>query len=100
MAALGPCCCQKSHISPGPELPPTVNGKEATPAVVSLTAEAQLNKRVIEGSRDNPYALVPQSNSLKRKPSKRTLRNCGKDAMEQPSKLMASGWGGGKDSVL
>jgi hypothetical protein len=46
-----------------------------------MTADSQLRKD-IEGFSDNPY-LFPttlRSNSLNRKPLRRTIKNCDKDA--------------------
>jgi hypothetical protein len=40
-------------------LPETVKGEEASFAVVSMTADSELRKRVIEGFRDNPYLFAP-----------------------------------------
>jgi hypothetical protein len=61
----------------------TVKGKDASFSVVSMTADSQLRERDIEGFCGNPYIHLPthpQSNSLDRKPLKRTLKNCSKDA--------------------
>lgn len=48
------CCHQKRHGSLGSVLPLTGKGKEATIAVVLMTADAQLRKRDTGGFCDNP----------------------------------------------
>jgi len=52
-------------------LPLTLTGKEATFAVVSMTADSQLRKRDMEGFWDDHYP--PNPDSFQRKASKRTL---------------------------
>jgi hypothetical protein len=53
-------------------LPLTVKGTEATFAVVSMTADAQLRRGDIKGSVTTPTSLLPpKSNSLKGESSKR-----------------------------
>lgn len=48
------CCRQKPCGSPESVLPLTVKGKEATIAMVLMTADAQLRKRDTGGFYDNP----------------------------------------------
>lgn len=62
-----------------------VKDKEATFVQVLMTIDSQLRKRHTEGFCDNPYPhppptpTPPKSNSLDRKPSKRTLNIFYKD---------------------
>lgn len=60
----------------------TVKGKEASSAVVLMTADSQLRKEDKEGFCGNLYtpSILPKRNSLDRKPMERTLENCDKDA--------------------
>lgn len=60
-------------------LPRTVKGKEATFTVITMTVDAQLREKDMEGIWDNLHTSSPQSNILKRKPSKKPLKNCDKD---------------------
>lgn len=69
--------------------------KKATFAVTLMIADAQLRKgcgRLLW----QPLLPPPQkSNSLNRKPSKRTLKKCDKDAEVGAPQLMVSGRGAG-----
>ena len=67
-------------------LPLTAKDREATFAVITMAASAQLRKRDIEGFCDNPKPLNPcpqNSKSLNSKLSKRTVKNCAKDALHE-----------------
>lgn len=56
----------------------TVKGKEATFAIVLMTADSQLRKRDIEGFCKNP-SPIKKSNNINRKPLKKIHKYCGKD---------------------
>lgn len=66
----GLCYHQKPSGSPGFLLPLTIKSKKASLVVILITVVALLRKTDME-----PYLLptFPKSNSLSRKPSKRTL---------------------------
>ena len=75
-------CWQKLCRSPGSMLQLTVKGKEVTFAVLSTT-DAQLRRINSKGFCDSPYLYPippPRNDSPKRKPSKRTPKNCDMDA--------------------
>jgi hypothetical protein len=61
-------------------LPLAVKDKEATFALVLMTADPQLRKRDIEGFWQPLPHPIHKSNSLDRKPPKRTLKIFDKDA--------------------
>ena len=65
-------------LSPESMIPLTIKGKEATFKVVLMTVDSKLRKSDIEGFCDN--TLLSPLDNLDRKPSKRTLKNCDKDA--------------------
>lgn len=62
----GLSCHQKPRGSPRSMLLLTVKVKEATSAIVLLTTDSQLRKRVIEGFCDNFNLPSSKSNSLER----------------------------------
>lgn len=71
-----------------------VKSREATFVVVLMTTDAQLRKRDIENFGGNPYSpSPPKSNNLKRKASKRTLKNSDKDLKCSSPQLITSGEG-------
>lgn len=59
----------------------TVRGQEATFAVVSMASDAQTRKKDMEGFVTTPIPMhtSQKHNSLNRKSSKRTLKECCKD---------------------
>ena len=77
----------------------TVKSKEATFAVILMITDSQLRRRLVEAS----VTISPLSpnNSLDRKPSKRTLKMCDRDA-ESPAgspKMMPSGKVAGREGL-
>lgn len=77
------CLHQEPCRGPWSMLPLTVKSK-ATFVVISMTADVQLRGRDMEGFWDNHYPnsnhRPSKSNSLHRKPTKRTLKACDGDA--------------------
>jgi hypothetical protein len=80
----------------------TVKDKEATFAVVLMTTDSQLRKREI-GLFDNPYLPIPsyspqKSNSLDRKPLRRTLKSCEKHSLPHDTCDSQESWPQGHKS--
>lgn len=78
-----------------------LRGKDATFGLVLMILDSQLRKRVKEGFCDNPYPDLAPPQNLEWKPWKRILKNYGKNAEVQLSKIDGFWWGCwvGKDPV-